>query len=395
MSTTEPLQEQNTAAHHEPAHYGEDFIPVAAPVIGPREIQLVTEAVTSGWVSSIGPFIDQFENAFASYIGVRNAIAVSNGTVGLHLVLHGLGIGPGDEVILPDLTFVATAHAVLQVGATPVFVDIDPETLCIDPELVEAAVTEQTRAIIPVHLFGHPVAMDRLARVAEQHGLRIIEDAAEAHGAQFAGCKVGAIGDAGIFSFYGNKVVTTGEGGIITTNDDNLADRFRFLKDHGMIQGRRYYHTELAFNYRMTNIQAALGLAQLERIEEFVERKRAIARLYREELSGFDFLRLSSERPGCRSVFWMVNAILDTTAPDCTRVREYLRERGIDTRPFFVPMSQLPHLRRFRCVGSEGNACPISADLSQRAFSLPSGAGLTENQVKRCAFVLKEALHTL
>ena len=234
------------------------FIPVAAPSIGSREIAYVTDAVQSGWVSSIGPYLERFEQAFAEYVGVTRAVAVSNGTVGLHLALYALGIGAGDEVIVPDLTFVATAHAVIQTGATPVFVDVEPDTWCMDPAAVREAITPRTRAVIPVHLYGHAADMSAINMLAEEYGLLVVEDAAEAHGAEISGQRVGGLGQVGVFSFYGNKIMTTGEGGMLTTNDSILADRLRYLKDHGMSPAERYYHTELAFNYRMTNLQAAV-----------------------------------------------------------------------------------------------------------------------------------------
>jgi len=371
------------------------MIPVAAPLIGEREIAYVTDAVRSGWVSSIGPYIDRFEQSFAAFTGTRHAIAVSNGTVALHLALVALGIGPGSEVIVPDLTFAATAHAVLQTGATPVLVDVEPDTFCIDPRAVERAISDRTRAIMPVHLYGHPADMDALRTLAEPRGIALIEDAAEAHGALVGERKVGSLGVVGAFSFYGNKIITTGEGGMLTTDDDALAARCRTLKDHGMSPARRYYHTELAFNYRMTNLQAALGVAQMERIDEFVEHKRRNMGLYREALRsrGAEGITLNIERAGYRNVYWMVSAVLDerlelSRDELCLR----LRERGVDTRPFFVPMSALPHLSGYRKVGVERETCPVSERLSRRGFNLPSGAGLERDEIERAAFALAEAL---
>jgi perosamine synthetase len=368
-----------------------DFIPVAAPVIGEREVAYVTDAVRSGWVSSIGPYIDRFEASFASYLGVRHAIAVCNGTVALHLALHALGIGPGDEVIVPDLTFVATAHTVLQVGATPVFVDVEPDTWCIDPRALERAITPRTKAIIPVHLYGHPADMDAVLEPARARALIVIEDAAEAHGASHRQRKAGSMGTVGAFSFYGNKVITTGEGGMLVTDNDELAARLRFLKDHGMRKERRYFHTELAFNYRMTNLQAALGLAQLEQIDQFIAKKRQIADWYRRELEGLADCTVSSERSGYRSVYWMTSVVLGVRRSR-DAVMAKLREAGVDSRPFFVPMSELPHLAKFRRVGVSGDGCPESARLSRVGLNLPSGCGLSEEQVVRAARALRSAL---
>jgi perosamine synthetase len=371
----------------------EPFIPIAAPVIGEREVECVTDAVQSTWVSSIGEYIDRFEQAFAEYCGVRHAIAVSSGTGGLHLAIHGLGIGPGHEVIMPDLTFAATAHTVLQTGAEPVLVDVEPDTFCMDAAAVERAVTPRTRAILPVHLYGHPADMDALQQIANAHDLLLIEDAAEAHGATHGGKRVGSFGAAGVFSFYGNKIITTGEGGMVTTNDDDLAKRLRFLKDHGMSPERRYYHSELAFNYRMTNLQAALGVAQLERIESFIDRKREIAEWYREALTDTDAVIITGERPPCRNVYWMTCAMLaDSVEASLEAVCERLKKRAIDTRPFFVPMSQLPHLSQLRAVGARGDGCPVAAHAARRGFNLPSGAGLSREEIQRAAAALRESL---
>ena len=362
------------------------FIPVAAPVIGEREIAYVTDAIHSGWVSSMGPYIGRFEGEFARYVGVSHAITVSNGTVGLYLALHSLGIGPGDEVLVPDLTFVATAHAVLQVGATPVFVDVEPDTWCIDPLAAERAITPRTRAIIPVHLYGHPADMNAILNLAHQHDLLVVEDAAEAHGAEVNQQRVGSLGKVGVFSFYGNKIMTTGEGGMLTTNDVDLAQRMRFLKDHGMSPARRYYHAELSFNFRMTNLQAALGLAQLEQIEGFIARKRDIYGWYADALSQIPCLQMPASRPGVRNVFWLFSIVLGQSCRlSRTDFGLALQEHEIDWRPFFVPMHQLPHLSKFRMVGRDGESCPVSERLGGRGLNLPSGCALDEPTVRRIA----------
>lgn len=370
-----------------------EWIPVAAPLIGELEIAYVTDAVRSGWVSSMGPYLDRFEASFAAFANVEHAIAVSNGTTALHLALHALSLQPGDEVILPDLTFAATAHTVLQVGATPVLVDVEPDTFCIDPVAVERAITPRTRAIMAVHLYGHPADMTALRALAERHQLALIEDAAEAHGATVNGAPVGGLAQVGTFSFYGNKIITTGEGGMVTTNDAALAARLRFLKDHGMDKNRRYFHTELAFNYRMTNLSAALGLAQLERIDELIEKKRAIMQWYREDLAGLSQVHLNVERPGMKNVYWMVAAVMDhTVGASRDEIAARLKADGVDSRPFFVPMSGLPHLAGFRTVGRHAEGCPTSAHLSERGLNLPSGCGLSREQVARAASALRAAL---
>jgi perosamine synthetase len=368
------------------------FIPVSAPIVGERELAYVTDAVRSGWVSSIGPYVDRFESTFARYVGVGDAVAVANGTVALHLVLHALDIGRGDEVVIPDLTFAATAHAVLLTGATPVLADVDPVSWCIDPAAVRRSIGPRTRAILPVHLYGQAADMTALAELARECDALLVEDAAEAHGATWAGRMVGSLGRAGAFSFYGNKIITTGEGGMITTDDHALAERVRFLKDHGMSKERRYFHSELAFNYRMTNLQAALGVAQLEHIETFIAKKRLIHDWYLETLGDVEGLHLNPELPASRNVFWMTSAVL----PEAARrddVSRRLREEGVDSRPFFLPMSWLPHLSGLRQVSATGEgSCPVAADLSRRGLNLPSGCALTHDDVTRAARALRDAL---
>lgn len=369
------------------------FIPVAEPVIGELEARYVADAVRSGWVSSLGPYIGKFEQGFASFVGAEHGVAVSNGTVGLHLAFHALGLGPGDEVLIPDLTFAATAHAVLQTGATPVLVDVEEDTWCMDPVAARRAVGPRTRAIVPVHLYGHPADMDAMSQLAHEFGLLVIEDAAEAHGATWRGSRVGNLGVAGVFSFYGNKIITTGEGGMITTNDGILAERLRYLKDHGMSPERRYYHTELAFNYRMTNIQAALGVAQLEQIQEFISRKREIAAWYNELLAGHDAIRRPVERPEVTSVYWMYSVVLDGRAADSRQeVGLGLRRLGVDWRPFFVPLHQLPHLSGLRAVGRDGPGCPVATRLGSDGLNLPSACSLDRTTVEYVADVLKRQI---
>ncbi|MBE7480978.1 MAG: DegT/DnrJ/EryC1/StrS family aminotransferase [Polyangiaceae bacterium] len=369
------------------------FIPVAAPVIGDLELKYVTDAVRSGWVSSIGPYLERFERGFAAFCGARHGIAVCNGTVAIHLALRALGVGPGDEVIVPNLTFAATAHAVLETGAEPVFVDASPESWCLDPVATARALSPKTRAIIPVHLYGHPADMTALAGLATEHGLHLVEDAAEAHGARVGVSRVGALGTVGAFSFYGNKLMTTGEGGMLVTNDDALAERIRFLKDHGMSKERRYFHTELAFNYRMTNVQAALGVAQLEQVERFLEQKRRIIQWYRQRLSSRTDVQLNPSLDGYENAYWMASVVLGAKVPLARdAVASMLKAAGIDTRPFFVPMTELPHLSRYRAVGVEGPGCPVAARLGSRGLNLPSGCSLSEADVDRVCEALVQAL---
>jgi len=364
-----------------------DFIPVAEPDLGPLEERYVMEAVRSGWVSSIGAFIDRFEKGFADYCGARHAIMLSNGTVAIHLCLVARGIGPGDEVIVPDLTFVATASAVKHAGATPVLVDVDPATYCIDPQHVESAITPRTKAIIAVHLFGHPANMTALREIADRHGLFLVEDAAEAHGARWLGKAVGGLGDAATFSFYGNKVLTTGEGGCITTNDDAFAARVRFLKDHAMSRERRYFHPEVGFNYRMTNIQAALGCAQLERAAEILSRKAQVLAWYREALEGSPVRLNPTVRPA-EPICWLVVALLPRGSEDVAQVGAALSDAAVDTRPFFVPLSKLPPYAGCRLVARDA---PVSHDLADRGICLPSSTRLSRADVARVAEVLQKS----
>lgn len=353
----------------------EKFIPIYEPALGDAEEAAVMDAVRSGWISSNGKYIREFEERFAAFCGVQHGISTSNGTTALHLAIHALGIGPGDEVIVPALTFVASANAVHYTGATPVFADVDAQSWTLDPAAVEALITPRTKAITPVHLYGHPAPMTALQAIADQHGLLLIEDAAEAHGAQVGARRTGNLGHAAAFSFFANKIITTGEGGMVTTNDATLAARCRMLRDHAMPPARRYWHDEVGFNYRMTNLQAAVGVAQMARIEEFIARKRAIARLYQEALGAVPGLTLPVELPSYTSVYWMYS-ILVGEAYRLTRdaLMLALREQNIDSRPFFHPLDTLPPYQR-------GVPCPTALRLSRQGLNLPSAPTLTDNQV--------------
>lgn len=366
----------------------DSFLPISKPFIGAREKELVLDALDSGWVSSIGKYIDEFETGFARYCGTEYALAVNNGTTGLHLALATLRLQPGDEVIVPDLTFVATANAVGYTGATPVLADIDPDTLCIDPASVKSLITARTKAIVPVHLYGHPADMDALAAIGDAHGLAVIEDAAEAHGAEYKGRKVGGLGKCGVFSFYGNKVITTGEGGMLTTNDREFYERAKRLRDHAMSPNRRYFHEERGFNYRITNLQAALGVAQLERIEEFLARRAEIMGWYSAEIATTDAIRLNRVKNWAKSAFWMI--CLEVDWLDEARrdvLMRKLRERGIDTRPYFCTMSSMPMYKQ--------EPLPISARKAQIGLNLPSYFELTKPEVKRVGSGVNEILREL
>lgn len=360
-----------------------DFIPVYAPVLDGREERYVLDAVRSGWISSLGSYVTRFEQEFARFCGVRHAVSVNNGTVALHLALHALGIGPGDEVIVPSLTFVATANAVHYTGATPVFADVDPVTWCIDPADVRRCVTPRTRAIIPVHLYGHPAPMTELQTLADEYNLLLVEDAAEAHGAAIGDRRVGGWGRIATFSFYANKIITTGEGGMLTTDDDALAERCRMLRDHAMPPHRRYWHDEIGFNYRMTNLQAAVGVAQMERIEHFIRRKRAIAARYREALAGISGITFAAELAGYTNVYWMASLLVESPYPlQRDELIPALRAQGIDSRPFFHPLDTLPP---YFSVAP----CPVALRLGLCGLNLPSSPSLTDEQVTHICEIIR------
>ena len=363
----------------------EGFIPISRPSIGAREAELVLDAVRSGWVSSIGEYVDRLEDDFAKFCGVKYAIAVSNGTTGLHLALAVLGIGPGDEVIVPDLTFVATANAVAYVGATPVLADVDPDSLCIDPASVESKVTARTRAILPVHLYGHPADMDELNRIAANSNLLVVEDAAEAHGAEYKSKRVGGLSDCAVFSFYGNKIVTTGEGGVLTTNSDGIAARARHLRDHAMSKERRYWHDQIGFNFRMTNLQAALGVAQMERIGEFIARRAQIVDWYATLLDLNENVRLNREKDWAKSVYWMACLEVDWfDEGGRERFMLALRRKGIDTRPYFCTLSSMPMYAQ--------EPLPVARRKAITGLNLPCFSELTHSDVTRIAREVNSAL---
>lgn len=369
----------------DPTVQPERFIPIAEPVMLGNETAYLADCVASGWVSSLGNYISRFEQAFARFCGVKHGISTSNGTAALHLALASCGIGPGDEVIVPSLTFIATANAVRYLDAVPVFVDSSPRTWNLSPESVAQAVTPRTRAIVPVHLYGHPADMDALNALARAHGLTIIEDAAEAHGAEYKGRRAGSLGRAAAFSFYGNKVVTTGEGGMITTDDDGLAERAISLRDHGMSRERRYWHPVIGYNYRLTNLQAALGVAQMERIDGMLARKRAIAALYGDLLGGIPGVALPAEEPWAKNIYWMYSILVgDDFGITRDELMARLKVRLIDTRPFFNPIHLMPPY-------ATGQSLPVAERLARQGLSLPSSAALTDRAVRRVASAIRQS----
>jgi perosamine synthetase len=362
-----------------------EFIPIACPDLSHREFRLLLDAFLSTWISSTGSYVQRLQEAFAAFVGRRHAIAVMNGTAALHLALAALGIGPGDEVIVPDLTFAATINAVLHCGATPVIVDIDPLNWGLSPEAAARALTPRTKAILPVHLYGRPAEIGLLAGFARAHGLFLIEDCAEAPGARYAGRPVGQFGEVGCFSFFANKILTTGEGGICVTDSDELAARLGELRDHGMAPGRRYWHERVGYNYRMTNLQAALGVAQLGRFDELFQRRQRLEQLYREALGDLPGVIFPGPLPNhIEPAVWLVS--LQVPAGKRDGLIEAGRRAGLELRPFFHPLSDMPP---YRCYGGD---CPASRALSETGLNLPTSSAVDATVIARMRAVFQEAL---
>lgn len=362
------------------------MIPVYRPVVGDREKEYVLEALDSTWISSKGKFLDRFEVEFARFAGVGHGVGTANGTVSLHLAFAALGIGPGDEVIVPTFTYIASVNAITYTGARPVFVDSDPGTWNLDPTLVEAAITPRTRAIEVVHLYGHPADMDPIIDIAKTYGLVVVEDAAEAHGATYKGRPVGSLGAVASFSFFGNKIVTTGEGGMLVSDDADLASKARHLRGQGVSSTRTYWHDVIGFNYRMTNIAAAIGCAQLERVEETLEAKRQIASWYRKRLSDVPGVELQTDAEWASPVYWMNSILVDPAIRDS--LIEYLTTRGVETRPFFYPAHTLP-------MYAQGGSFPVAERLGTSGINLPSWPGLAPSQIDEVASALTTGISSL
>jgi perosamine synthetase len=365
-------------------------IPVCHPVFSGNENTYVMECLETSWISSIGRFIPLFEHAVAQFCGTRHAVAASSGTTALHLALMALGVGPGDEVIVPTLTYVAAANAVSYCGARPVFVDAERDTWNIDPTLIEARITARTRGIMVVHLYGHPCEMDPIVKLARRRGLFVLEDAAESLGAEYKGRKAGALGDIAIFSFFGNKVITTGEGGMVVTDCAEWAEKVRILRGQGMDPGRRYWFPIIGYNYRMTNIQAAIGLAQMEQIDARLAERRRVAEWYRTHLSPLaDFLTLPVERDGVHHSFWLYNIVLrDSVRLTRDEVMAGLAQAGIDTRPMFYPMHFLPP------YAEPAGRYLVAETVALRGINLPTHSLLTEEDVGYIAEHLSALCHS-
>lgn len=366
-------------------------VPVNEPIITAEARQYVLDALDTGWVSSAGKYIREFEETFAHFLGVRHAVTTTSGTAALHLALASLDIGPGDEVIVPDFTMIASAYAVLYTGARPVFIDCDPEIFTLDPSLLADKITPRTKAIMPVHLYGHAADMDPILSLAGERNIAVIEDAAEAHGATYKGRLCGTMGTVNAFSFYGNKIITTGEGGMVVTDDDEVAARVRSLKDLSHSPAKRFVHEHVGFNYRMTNLQAALGLGQMAHIGDFLRTKKWMAERYAQELAGIPGLRLPVTRPWAGNVYWMY-AVLVEDAFGMTRdaLRAALKERGIDTRDFFTSCADQPAIRS---LGETQGPFPVTEDIAKRGLYLPSGLALTEEQITAVCAAVRSIAH--
>jgi len=367
------------------------MIPVAEPHITAQDIELVNEALKSGWISSAGKFLDLFEERWASYCGMPHGIAVSNGSVALDLAVALLDLAPGDEVIMPTFTIISPAQSVVRAGGIPVLVDSNPRTWQMDVDQIEAKITSRTKAILVVHIYGHPADMDPILEIAHRHGLIVIEDAAEVHGAEYKGSRCGGLADISTFSFYANKLVTTGEGGMALVRTPQLAERARSLRNLCFQKKQRFLHDELGNNFRLTNLQAAMGVGQIERMEAIVARKRAIAAAYTDLLQDVSGIQLPAEEPWAKNVYWVYGMVLDDSCGlSAAMLADRLRERGIETRPFFLGMHQQPVFQRMGLFRDENY--PVAERLARQGLYIPSGLTIADQQIVAVANAVKECL---
>lgn len=347
-------------------------ISVLEPFMHGNELKYVTECIETNWISSQGKFVNQFEKIFEDYHNETHALAVSNGTVALHLALVSLGVGPGDEVIIPDLTFAASANAVIHTGATPVFCEIDPVSWCIDPTEIKQLIGPRTKAIMPVHLYGQPCEMNTIQSLCNEEGLLLIEDCAEALGSEWKGQKVGTFGDASTFSFFGNKTISTGEGGMVLFKDSKIANEARIMRDHGMSPQKRYWHDVIGFNYRLTNLQSAIGVAQMEKFTDILEKKLSIYHVYKSSLNGvLGIEKMPEDIPDSLHSNWLFGLILN----DCLDRDDIMRELlnyGVETRPFFYSLHEMPPFESFKC----SSELKWSKSISSKGLSLPTSTTL-------------------
>lgn len=360
---------------------------LAQPQLNGNEYKYLMDAFLSTWISSTGKYIQRFEESFSDYCGVKYGVATSNGTTALHLALTALGIGQGDEVIVPDITFAATINAVLYTGATPVIVDIEEDSWCIDPDEIEKAVTPKTKAIIPVHIYGQPCDMGRICDIAKENNLYIVEDCAEAHGAEWRNRKVGSFGIISCFSFFGNKVITTGEGGMCITDSEELNDKMRVLRDHGMSKERKYYHEVIGFNYRMTNLQAAIGTAQVEHIDEILSWRENLENEYRKVFANTAGVMLQKNTlDGRKKIAWLVSALVKEDKRDEILLK--LKENGIDVRAFFVPLSEMDLYRGY------AKECPRSKMISKKGINLPTTYEVKRESIERIRNLISDVIES-
>jgi perosamine synthetase len=357
------------------------MIPVFTPELGAHELGNVVDAVRSGWISSKGKFIKEFEEKFSNYCGCKYGVAVTSGTTAIHLALASLNIKPGDEIIIPNFTMIATALPVVYTGATPVFIDSEKETGNIDVSLIEKKITPKTKAIIPVHIYGHPCDMDEINQIAKRYNLKVIEDAAEAHGAEYKGKKCGSLSDIGCFSFYANKLITTGEGGMLVTNSEEIYKRAQFMKNLCFGESNRFLHEDIGFNYRMTNIQAALGVSQIKKIDSLLKKKIENARIYNFFLKNVEGVITPFEKSFVKNSYWMYGVRFDKRfGLELKEIKKRLFEKGVDTRDFFVGMNEQPV---FKQKGLQLNdEFPVSKDWSETGIYLPSGLDLKEEDIR-------------
>lgn len=352
------------------------MIPVSEPCLGKEELKNVINCIKTNWISSLGEYVNEFEKKFSKYIGCKYGVSTSSGTTALHLALKTIGIRKGDEVIVPTLTFAATAHVVVHCNAKPIFVDSDPITWNINPEKIEEKITKKTKAIIPVHLYGHPCDLDPILGIAEDYDLFIIEDAAEAHGAEYKKRKVGSFGDIGCFSFFGNKIITTGEGGICVTDNEEIVEKMRILNYQGMDPNKKYWHPFVGFNYRLTNLQSAIGLAQLKKINKFIKIKRENTKIYNSLLRNVEGISLPPNESWAKNVYWMYCILLENNfRVTRDKLMKELKENGIDTRPLFYPLHIMPPFYT-------EEKFPVSEELSRKGLNLPSSVKLKKSEIK-------------
>lgn len=382
------------------------MIPVNEPLFISDERKYLTKCIDGGWISSEGPFVKEFEKRFSKYIGKKHGVSVSSGTAALEVAIGAIGIKQGDEIIMPTFTIISCALAVINYGGVPVFIDSEPETWNIDVNKIEREITKKTKAIMVVHIYGHPCDMDAILKIAKKYKLLVVEDAAEAHGAGYqtshsVPCnrsaikkykKCGSFGDISCFSFYGNKIINCGEGGMVLTNNKKYAERAKFLRNLGFIKKKRFYHTELARNYRMTSLQAAVGVAQLKNIKKLIEIKRSNARKYTRLLKNIRGLKLPVEKDWAKNVYWMYGTVLDkSTGFSADSFAKKLLQKGIQTRPFFYPLHLQPLWKRIN-VKMKKSTCPIAEEIAKQGLYLPSGLALKEEQIKKVCNTIKSLL---